>query len=67
MREQTHGRTVVGDVLLAIGARSTKEAVGWSAAARAVAVILRAEDDDSTFEGLAEVSRSWSLTRPFLE
>jgi hypothetical protein len=54
---QTDGRTDIGDVLLAIGARSVKEAVSWAASARAVAVLVRGDDgvdDDSTFEGLNE-------------
>jgi len=48
-------RTVVGDVLLGIGARSVKEALGWAAAARATVVLIRAaEDDDPAFGGTAE-------------
>jgi hypothetical protein len=41
MHEVTEDRTVVGDVLLGIGARSVKEAVRWAAAARAVVVLIR--------------------------
>jgi len=48
MHELTEDRTVVGDVLLGIGARSVKEAVRWAAAARAVVVLIRGGDDDDT-------------------
>jgi hypothetical protein len=34
MHEDAHGRVVVGDVLLAIGAHSAEEAVRWAVAAR---------------------------------
>ncbi|MDQ2636157.1 MAG: PucR family transcriptional regulator, partial [Actinomycetota bacterium] len=54
MHEVAGGRTVVGDVLLAIGARSVKEAVRWAVSARAVVVLLRSGDDDATFSGMAE-------------
>ncbi|MDT5075980.1 MAG: hypothetical protein QOJ80_617 [Mycobacterium sp.] len=68
MHEVTEGRTVVGDVLLGIGARSVKEAVRWAAAARAVVVLIRDGDDDTAFgsadEGIAvmvvDPSVSWS-------
>lgn len=43
--EQAGGRTVVGDVLLAVGAGSVEEAVRWAAAAHA-AVVLVHEDDE---------------------
>ena len=55
MHELTEDRTVVGDVLLGIGARSVREAVRWAAAARAVVVLIRGGDDDDTaFSGAAE-------------
>ncbi|WP_319447411.1 MULTISPECIES: helix-turn-helix domain-containing protein [unclassified Mycobacterium] len=54
MHEVTEGRTVVGDVLLGIGARSVKEAVRWAAAARAVVVLIRDGDDDTAFGGADE-------------
>ena len=55
MHELTEDRTVAGDVLLSIGARSVKEAVRWAAAAGAVVVLIRGGDDDDTaFSGAAE-------------
>ena len=55
LHEVTEDRTVVGDVLLGIGARSVKEAVRWAAAARAVVVLIRGgDDDDTTFGGADE-------------
>jgi hypothetical protein len=55
MHERVEDRTVVGDVLLGIGARSVKEAVRWAASARAVVVLIRGGDDDDTaFSGAAE-------------
>jgi PucR C-terminal helix-turn-helix domain len=55
MHEVAAERTVVGDVLLGIGARSVAEALQWAAAARAAVVLIRAlEDDDTTFVGAAE-------------
>ncbi|MGV0602089.1 PucR family transcriptional regulator, partial [Mycolicibacterium pulveris] len=54
MPEAVGGRTVVGDVLLAIGARSVKEAVRWAVSARAIVVLLRSGDDDATFSGMEE-------------
>jgi hypothetical protein len=54
LHEVTDDRTVVGDVLLGIGARSVKEAVRWAASARAVVVLIRAGDDDTTFGGADE-------------
>ncbi|MGV0802874.1 PucR family transcriptional regulator, partial [Mycolicibacterium elephantis] len=54
MHEAVGGRTVVGDVLLAIGARSVKEAVRWAVSARAIVVLLRSGDDDATFSGMEE-------------
>jgi hypothetical protein len=50
----TEDRTVVGDVLLGIGARTVKEAVRWAASARAVVVLIRDGDDDTTFCGADE-------------
>lgn len=54
MHEATGDRTVVGDVLLGIGARSVKEAVRWAASARAVVVLIRGGDDDTAFGGVDE-------------
>lgn len=54
IHERTRDRVVIGDVLLAIGARSVKEAVRWAASAHAVVVLIRGDDDDSTFGGLDE-------------
>jgi hypothetical protein len=53
MHEVTCDRTVVGDVLLGIGARSVEEAVGWAASAGAVVVLIRG-DDDTAFNGAGE-------------
>ena len=47
-------RTVVGDVLLGIGARTVTEAVRWAAAAPAVVVLIRGGNDDTTFGGADE-------------
>ncbi len=54
LHEVTDDRTVVGDVLLGIGARSVKEAVRWAASARAVVVLIRGGDDDAAFDGADE-------------
>jgi hypothetical protein len=54
LHEVTDDRTVVGDVLLGIGARSVKEAVRWAASAHAVVVLIRGGDDDTTFGGADE-------------
>ena len=54
LHEVTEDRTVVGDVLLGIGARSVKEAVRWAASARAVVVLIRGGDDDTAFGGADE-------------
>ncbi|GBE66004.1 DNA-binding protein [Mycobacterium sp. MFM001] len=43
-------RPVLGDVLLAIGAGSLREAVRWAAAARAVVVLTRGGDEPITFD-----------------
>ncbi|MBS9534040.1 helix-turn-helix domain-containing protein [Mycobacterium sp. M1] len=45
---------VVGDVLLAVGARSVKEAVRWAVAAKAVAVLVRDFEDRTAFAGEGE-------------
>lgn len=47
LHEQADGRTVVGDVLFAVGARSVDEAVEWATAARAAVVLVRAEPDET--------------------
>lgn len=54
MHETIAGRAVVGDVLLAIGAGSVKEAVRWAMSARAVAVLVRGGDDKTAFVGEGE-------------
>ncbi|KUI46526.1 PucR family transcriptional regulator [Mycobacterium sp. GA-1199] len=54
MHEVTEGRTVTGDVLLAIGARTVNEALRWAVSARALVVLLRDGDDDTTFAGMVE-------------
>jgi hypothetical protein len=54
MPERSEDRTVTGDVLLGIGARSVTEAVHWAAAARALVVLTRGDDETTTFEGLSE-------------
>ncbi|HET7665922.1 MAG TPA: helix-turn-helix domain-containing protein [Mycobacterium sp.] len=54
MHEHSGGRTVNGDVLISIGASSVREAVHWAAAARAVVVLVRSGDENTTFEGIAE-------------
>ncbi|MHA0288826.1 PucR family transcriptional regulator [Mycobacterium sp. C3-094] len=46
--ETVEGRTVPGDVLLAVGAASGGDAVGWARAAGAVAVLTRPDPDDTT-------------------
>jgi hypothetical protein len=54
LHEVTDGRTVVGDVLLGIGAHSVKEARGGAGSARAVVVLMRGVDDDTAFGGVVE-------------
>jgi hypothetical protein len=54
LHEVSEDRTVVGDVLLGIGARSVKEAVRWAASAHAVVVLIREGDNDTTFGGADE-------------
>jgi hypothetical protein len=54
MHEVAGDRTVIGDVLLAIGARSVKEAVQWAASAHAVVVLVRGGDDEAAFGGADE-------------
>lgn len=54
MHEVTGERVVVGDVLLAVGARSVKEAVRWAVAAKAVAVLVRDAEDKTAFAGEGE-------------
>ena len=50
MHEIAQDRTVVGDVLLGIGASTVAEAVQWAASAHAVVVLIRGGDDDTTFD-----------------
>jgi PucR-like helix-turn-helix protein/diguanylate cyclase with GGDEF domain len=54
LHEVTDDRTVIGDVLLGIGADSVREAVRWAASAHAVVVLIRGGDDDTTFGGADE-------------
>jgi hypothetical protein len=54
MHERTLERTVIGDVLLAIGARDVGEAVRWAVSAHAVVVLTRGDDEETTFEGFTE-------------
>lgn len=55
IHEASADRQVVGDVLLAIGAGSLREAVRWAASARAVVVLMRGGEEPITFDGDAEV------------
>jgi hypothetical protein len=54
IHEDTAGRTVTGDVLLAVGATSVEEALRWAVSAHATAVLMRDDDDATTFAGMAE-------------
>ncbi|MGV0625612.1 PucR family transcriptional regulator [Mycolicibacter minnesotensis] len=54
MHEESGERAVIGDVLLAVGARSVKEAVRWAVAAKAVAVLVRDAEDRTAFVGEGE-------------
>jgi hypothetical protein len=47
-------RPAMGDVLLAIGAGSLREAVRWAASAHAVVVLMRGGEEPITFDGDAE-------------
>ncbi|XTP33525.1 PucR family transcriptional regulator [Mycobacterium sp. TJFP1] len=49
--EVVDGRTVSGDVLLAMGAASPAEALQWARAARAVVVLTRGEHADPELDG----------------
>lgn len=49
--ESVGGRPATGDVLLAVGARSAEEAVRWAVAARAKAVLVRADAGDGAASG----------------
>ena len=68
LHEVTDDRTVVGDVLLGIDARSVEQAVRWAASAHAVVVLIRGGDDDTAFSGadegvavmMVDPSVSWS-------
>ena len=51
IHEAAADRQVVGDVLLAIGAGSLREAVRWAASARAVVVLMRGGEEPITFDG----------------
>jgi hypothetical protein len=48
LHERTDGRTVVGDVLLAVGADSTEEALRWAGAAHAAVVLVRGDAASGT-------------------
>jgi hypothetical protein len=52
--EVVDGHTVVGDVLLGIGAESVTEAVRSAESARAVVVLIRDVGDDTTYGGVEE-------------
>ena len=52
--EQAAGRTVVGDVLLAVGAASADEAVRWASAARAAVVLVRDAQDVPPVSGATD-------------
>jgi hypothetical protein len=63
--EQAGGRTVVGDVLLAVGAGSVEEAVRWASAARATVVLVRddvpaGEPDGEVAVLLVDPAVAWS-------
>ena len=50
IHEDTAERPLMGDVLLAVGAGSPREAVQWAAAARAVVVLTRDGEEPMTFD-----------------
>lgn len=62
--EQAGGRTVVGDVLLAVGAASVDEAVEWAIAARAAVVLVRDDAEPAGDRPVAvlvvDPAMSWS-------
>lgn len=67
LHEQRAGRPVVGDVLLAIGAGSVAEAVGWARTARAAVVLVRedaaaapADEDNPVAVIVVDSAVSWS-------
>ncbi|APE16349.1 PucR family transcriptional regulator [Mycobacterium sp. WY10] len=69
MPTTAEGRTVIGDVLLGLGARSVQEALRWAATAHSLVVLTRDnQDDDASAEGAADgvavvmidPSMSWS-------
>lgn len=55
IHEAAPNRVVMGDVLLAIGAGSFREAVQWAASARAVVVLVRGGDEPIAIDSDAEV------------
>ncbi len=55
IHEAAADRQAVGDVLLAIGAGSPREAVRWAASAHAVVVLMRGGEEQITFDADAEV------------
>src|SRR5689334_25278144 len=68
IHEGAHDRPVVGDVLLAIGADSVREAMRWAVSAHAVVVLIRGGKGPMTFDGdtegvavmVVDKSASWS-------
>lgn len=67
MHEPAQDRVVSGDALLAVGARSIKEAMRWAAQARAVAVLIRGDgetpatsDGDGIAVMVVDPEVSWS-------
>jgi hypothetical protein len=55
MPEVADGETLIGDVLLAVGAESVDESLQWAVAARAAVVLLRDDgENDTVFTGMVE-------------
>ncbi|MGV0793572.1 PucR family transcriptional regulator [Mycolicibacterium sp. XJ1819] len=59
--ETADGRTVTGDVLLAVGADSTKQALRWARNARATVVLLRSDGEQITFSSKAPPAAVMSI------
>ncbi len=51
VHETAGNRTVVGDVLLAIGAETVSQAVRWAASARAAVVLVRGDGQEDPLDG----------------
>lgn len=64
IHEAATKRTVIGDVLLAIGAGSLREAVRWATSARAVVLVMREGEQPITFDSDAEVGAVMVVARP---